>query len=282
MTQSVPELDKLFYQVGTYRSSAEYLELISFVKRFRAIAPYNAMLLHIQNPNSSYVATASDWATRFGRRPKPDARPLVILRPFGPVAFVYDEKDTEGNELPKSLTDPFDAEGTVTDFELSRMVKSMCYSGVGYSEESMSINEAGYISRADYQMSTNRNGKEVKLRQLARIAINKNLVNPSKLATIYHELGHLYCGHIKVECLKGILKRYDLPLEVEEFEAESVCWLLCERQGIINPSAAYLSGYLGSRSTIPNISIETILKAVGQIETIYRGVTAPLKEIIIA
>jgi hypothetical protein len=46
--------------------------------------------------------TARDWWTRFGRRPKPHARPLIILRSFGPVDFVYDVLDTEGKALPES------------------------------------------------------------------------------------------------------------------------------------------------------------------------------------
>ena len=59
-----PELDKLFEEVGTYRSTKDYRELLSFVRKFRHYAPYNAMLLHIQKPGSTYVASASDWQNR--------------------------------------------------------------------------------------------------------------------------------------------------------------------------------------------------------------------------
>lgn len=51
------ELDELFYQVGTYNDSADYNSLLDFVKKFPQIAPYNALLLHIQKPGSQYVAT---------------------------------------------------------------------------------------------------------------------------------------------------------------------------------------------------------------------------------
>ena len=50
---------------------------------------------------------------------------------------------------------------------------------------------------------------------------------------------------------------------------------------INNPSAAYLSGYLDANKTIPDISVETVLKAVAQIEIIYKGVKAPRKELIV-
>ena len=64
------ELDKLFDEVGTYRDSADYKELLTFIKRFRTMAPYNAMLLHIQNPGAVFAASAADWKHRFGRQPQ--------------------------------------------------------------------------------------------------------------------------------------------------------------------------------------------------------------------
>ena len=65
-----------------------------------------------------------------------------------------------------------------------------------------------------------------------------------------------------------------------EFEAESVCWLLCERQGIKNPSAEYLNGYLDNNGEIPKISLDTVLKAVAAIEQIReKNFSAPRKEL---
>jgi hypothetical protein len=40
--RSVAELDKLFEEVGTYRKSEQFRELLEFVKRFPDIAPYRA------------------------------------------------------------------------------------------------------------------------------------------------------------------------------------------------------------------------------------------------
>ena len=53
----------------------------------------------------------------------------------------------------------------------------------------------------------------------------------------------------------------------DEFEAESVTWLVCARTGIQNPSAEYLAGYLGSNEEVPEISLDAVLKAAGYIET---------------
>lgn len=51
---NIPELDRLFQDVRSYRSSKNYMELLDFIKRFRNIAPYNAMLIRIQKPGSKY------------------------------------------------------------------------------------------------------------------------------------------------------------------------------------------------------------------------------------
>lgn len=48
------------------------------------------MLLHIQKPGSNYVTSVAEWQNRFDRCIKPEARPMVVLRPFGPVSFVFD------------------------------------------------------------------------------------------------------------------------------------------------------------------------------------------------
>lgn len=96
--KDIPELDKLFQEIGTYRKSEEFKELLDFIKKFPRLAPFDALLVHIQKPGSVYVASEAQWKQRFGRRVKTGARPLVILQPFGPVAFVFDLSDTEGDK----------------------------------------------------------------------------------------------------------------------------------------------------------------------------------------
>jgi hypothetical protein len=93
-------LDQLLSDAKLYTTTDAYRELLDFAVRLRDFAPFNAMLLHIQKPGLTYAASAADWRDRFGRRPKPGARPLLILWPFGPVATVWDVLDTEGKALP--------------------------------------------------------------------------------------------------------------------------------------------------------------------------------------
>jgi hypothetical protein len=96
-------LDTLLSDSRLYHSSADYKALLDFVVRLRNFAPFNAMLLQVQKPGLTYAASATEWWTRFGRKPKQGARPLLILWPFGPVALVYDVADTQGKELPQDV-----------------------------------------------------------------------------------------------------------------------------------------------------------------------------------
>ena len=107
-------LDQFFVEVRSYRSGPEYQELLKFIGRFPNCAPYNCFLLHTQNPGVHYVATARSWRQLFNRRIVDGARPLVIMKPFGPVDFVYDVSDTTGKPVPDAMLDPFKAHGTLS------------------------------------------------------------------------------------------------------------------------------------------------------------------------
>lgn len=279
----IPELDKLFMEVGTYRKSDELRNLYEFVKKFPHMAPYNAMLIHIQKPGSQYVASAAEWAWKFKRTIKPGATPLIILRPFGPVAFVFELGDTEGKEpFPDELINPFKVEGKISENAFDNLINNIKCDGISYNEADHSTSSAGFIQIAN---STNeqiitRNKKKMWVKILYNMVVNKNHSKETKFATILHELGHAYCGHLGTPHEKWWADRRFLDKNKREFEAESVCWLVCQRMGIKNPSAKYLSGYLDSYNEIPRVSIDTVLKAVGNIENMMKRSKEPRKEII--
>jgi hypothetical protein len=109
----VSALDEMFAASRNFRNSARYMEMLKFIGRFRRYSPFNCLLLFTQNPAVTYVATARTWAKKFNRRPKFDARPLVILAPMSPVIFVYDLKDTEGQAIPEEVIRPFRTSGAL-------------------------------------------------------------------------------------------------------------------------------------------------------------------------
>lgn len=277
----IQELDKLFQEVGTYRKSSDFKDLINFVKKFPYMAPYNAMLVHVQKPGSQFVASAHDWLRIYGRKPKVGARPLVILRPFGPVAFVFELNDTEGAPFPEALLKPFKAIGDIPQEKVDELILSMLYEGISVTEQDYGTSSAGSVRPIDVTSEYKTSNKTERFNVLYGIALNRNLNPTEKMATLFHELAHVYCGHVYHPQAKWLPRRNFLSKNEVEFEAESVCWLLCERLGIVNPSAKYLIGYLNSNDEIPSISIDSVLKAVGIIENIMSGIKTPRKELII-
>jgi hypothetical protein len=102
------------------------------------------------------------------------------------------------------------------------------------------------------------------------LLLNSKLSAEARYATLVHELAHLYCGHFGTPNKNWWPDRRGLADPAEEFEAESVCYLVCKRLGIDNPSEKYLSGYVGQNKAIPMISLDCVMTAAGLIERMGR------------
>jgi len=272
-------LDELFVQARQYKSSKSYAELIQFVSRFRFYSAYNAMLIHIQMPGAIFVAPAYRWLNEYGRIIRPGARPLVILQPMGPVMFVFDVADTEAGEkpkpLPKEVEKPFEIRHGVLYNELEQTIENAKRDGIRITKHKQGSQSAGSIQKTKYlnqsvsfRIGKDRNGdpiyKNIPVRY--ELIINDNLSREAQYTTLIHELGHLYCGHLGTINNKWWPDRRGLSKITEEFEAESISYLICRRMGINTPADEYLSGYYKKNQDIPNISLELVMKVVGLIE----------------
>jgi len=92
-------IDDLFRQALRVREHEALPEFLNFLVRFRRYSLFNAMLIRVQRPGALAVASRRPWLD-YERRVAPDAVPIVILQPFGPVQFIYDVGDTLGPPLP--------------------------------------------------------------------------------------------------------------------------------------------------------------------------------------
>jgi hypothetical protein len=88
----------------------------------------------------------------------------------------------------------------------------------------------------------------------------------------------LYCGHLGTPNEKWWPDRTGLPHDIREFEAESVCYLVCNRLGIDNRSDEYLAGYLQKHSDTPPISLDCVMKAAGLVEQMGQLRLKPRKD----
>jgi hypothetical protein len=261
-------LDQLLADSRLYTQSKDYKDLLDFVVRLRNFAPFNAMLLQVQKPGLRYAASARDWWVRFGRRPKDGARPLLILWPFGPVALVYDVTDTEGKPLPEDVASFFACDAIdeikLRSFALLLNKKSIEWRWVDAGDQH--AGSIRVIKRAA-------NDKEV---TQYRMHINRNHTPAVQFASLAHELGHLFLGHLGADKALNVPQRPQMIQTQWELEAESVAFLVCARNGVTSKSETYLANYVKHNTTVDDIDLYQIMRAAGQVETLL-GLTARTK-----
>lgn len=286
-------LDELYSNVENFRESESFQQMLDFVSSFKKLSPYNAFLLYQQRPGARYVLNASQWLKLYKRKIKPNARPLIILVPFGPVDYVYDISDTypvddnnnpslfaeTDEEILSSIIEPFKTDGYEPKVEMSQLEESMKHHGIIVDANFKAGNDyAGRIEvLGDYhpKMTVQYKRKNIYITANYLLSIRDNAQCGEAFATAVHELGHLFCHHLTAVPRKAWEVRY-LDHASKEFEAESVSYIVCTRLGIKTNSADYLSGYCKKNKTIPAISVENIFTACNHILNMIEG--TPLKQ----
>ncbi|MBN1546228.1 MAG: hypothetical protein JW902_06180 [Syntrophaceae bacterium] len=285
-------LDELFNATYAYLKSKEYIELMRFVRRFRFYSPYNAMLIRLQRPGALFVAPPTRWKRVYDRHVKPNANPIVILQPMGPVMFVFDVSDTEpgpdARPVPIPVDGPFEPKGGILRGELEKTIENAMRDGIRIHSQETGSQRAGSIqavnnsnlSPLQFYIGKDKDGypqyKEIPVRY--ELLFSGKLSQKARYATLVHELAHLYCGHLGTPNKKWWPNRIGVSHAEAEFEAESVTYLVCARLDIENPSAAYLSGFVKTNEKLPKISLECVMKAAGLIENMCKTRLKPRKD----
>lgn len=269
----IQPLDELFAAQARYHYPDEYIRMLEFIGRMANLAPYNAMILYSQAPDATFVATAFDWWTRFARRPKRNAKPHVIMRYFGPVEFVYDVSDTEGEEIDEGSLDPLDERGrfeqdvfdsTVESAKLLRVAVRTLVLPKGISSRFHSLDKH---TRASYS----RQNIDATSRYL--ILLNPDDSSGERYGTLAHVLAQLLCGHLGASALDEWDDRSDVPEEMRKIEAASAAYLVAKRKGLDEVAERYLAAYRRGRhgDLIPNVSLHQIIHATSDLERMGRG-----------
>jgi hypothetical protein len=261
-------LDQLLSDSKLYTQSVDYKDLLDFVVRLRNFAPFNAMLLQVQKPGLRYAASAADWRKRFERWPKDNARPLLILWPFGPVALVYDLQDTEGKPLPED-TRCFVARGAIGEVEMQGFVRRVERTSIQWKWIDVGDAKAGCV-KVSHRASDNKDITTYAMN------INENHAPPTQFATLAHELAHLFLGHLGRDKHLNVPERPIMGHAQQELEAESVAFLVCQRNDVSSKSETYLADYVSKNTTIEHIDLYQIMRAAGQVEALL-GLTAHTK-----
>ena len=253
--EAISTIDSLLQASRNYRRSSEFQEMIEFMGRFRDYAPYNNMLVRIQNPTCSFYATARDWQNRFGRTLIEDARPMLILAPMHPVMLVYDLDQTEGSRLPTELQGFSRFQGDWDANWLHRLVENASRHRIRVEFRRLSSTQSGFATPA-----TGSGGK-------MRVVVNGELSEPSRFGVLCHEMAHILLGHLGGDGDRWWPSRSHLGRSAIEVEAEATAYVVTRHLGLEGTSAAYVSRHLRPNAEVPGgVSFDMIGKIAGRIE----------------
>ena len=255
-------IDGLFQAALAKEGPSAFAEYIEFARRMSNLSVYNAMLVRVQRPGAAAVATEKKW-NAIQRHVRPGAIPIVVLRPFGPVSFLYEVADTEGFPLPGEDCNPFVAHGDMNEVEWGHLLKHH------REKNAIRIQERNFGSL----LAGNARNIQAKPSLVPDIThtewlvqLNQNHTIPTRFATLAHELGHIFCGHCGADPKGRWPDRSSLPYEVQETEAEAVAYLAASRRGLDVASMEYLSELI-KKVDFRQVSLYAIFEAANRVET---------------
>jgi len=224
--------------------------------------------------------------------------PIIILWPFSPIRFIYELEDTTPPLRHDDLTDPFAAIGEFKPEVLTRLIKSLAQQKtfrIKVAMRRLGSARAGSASKQDAlpidhgfgencvigtfagdNSTTNQLGTSKAGIPSFRITVNDRLEPREQFATLAHELGHIFCGHLGpcksrngTHDESGWDDRSGLGLAEREVEAEAVAYLVASRAGLATGSAAYLRNH-AERADTKKIDIDLIVRAAARIERLAK------------
>ncbi len=253
--QETSTIDELFRRSILYRNSEKFKDALAFSAKFRDYAPYNNLLVRVQNPSCAYYATSRDWEKRFKRRVKEDAHPMLILAPMHPVMLVYDLDQTEGEDVPEHLKNFAKTTGDFDPKRLELTLENAHRHSIRVDFKPLSSTHGGFATTRLYEPA------QFKM----RIAIHDQLSPVEKYAVLCHELGHILLGHLGTDEDRWWPCRIGLTHAAIEVEAESVSFMVATRLGLETSSAAYLAGFAKDGKIPEGVSLDLIVKVAGRI-----------------
>jgi len=274
--QIYKDINELFKSIIQKKQTGEIEQFFKFQKNNPQHAPFNNALVYTQNPECVYYMTAKQWGVK-NRTIIEGSRPLVILFPFGPVQFVYDLKNTQGEdnldlntcihwwkEKKSNILTEEIFNKTVKHFEKKYQIPLISKQPKEYFEKH-SLSTGGY-ARGD----KNSNKLEITLHPRYS-ALNDNNIDEA-YGILVHEIAHIFLGHLgqkdyevknkegKITTKQLCKDRPGLTKPVIELEAELTAWLVFNRFGIEKQSVEYLAGWLTRTEDWDKIDMALVLR----------------------
>ena len=257
-------IDQLFRSAFDDQGSDAFIEFLDFARKFQNLSIYNAMLVRLQRPGAAMVGSRRQWRS-LGRNVLPDAIPIVILIPFGPVQFLFELGDTEGATLPGQDRNPLFARGEFRE----DLFKNTKKAAENFAVEVVETDQYGeYLAGTAAGLGVCPERVSGVNQRAFRVKLNTKHDLPTRYATLAHELGHIYCGHLGADAKGRWPNRHSLLLnqKAQELEAEAVAWLVCQRNGIETRSKEYLKQLI-SEEGVKAVSLYAVYEAANRVES---------------
>ena len=257
-------IDQMFRSALHEKGNGAFYDFLDSAQQFNNLSVYNAMLVRVQRPGAVMVGSPKQWRG-LGRHVLPDAIPIIILWPFGPVQFLFELADTEGVPLPGHTQNPLYAHGIVSEELFARTQAAAKEYGIEVVEtDKYGDNLAGTAAGLGAYPELVARDKQ----RCFRVKLNARHDIPTKFATLAHELGHIYCGHLGDDSKGRWPNRRTLFLnnKAMELEAEAVSWLVCQRNGITTRSKEYLNS-LVDETSLKAVSMYAVYEAANRVES---------------
>jgi hypothetical protein len=259
-------VDEVFASLARFRNSPDFIELMQFITRFPNYSTFNGLLLYLQNPLATYVATARTWAHKYNRQPRRNAKPMVILAPMAPILFLFDIGDTEGAPVPSHLLQPREIDDQQLGKFYGTTLHNAAIHGIAVYETALNSHEIDAASRITPAVRKKYQNLNLPKDTRYLIFIDKTLTLEARYAALTHELGHIFCSHLGIDQHAWWPERGDLNVRGEKIEADSVAYLVCQRNGLRADSEHFLPQASETHQEIPLFSMNAVTQAVSYIE----------------
>lgn len=259
-------VDEMFAASTRFRNNRCLIELLRFIARFPGYSAFNGLLLYTQNSSATCVATARSWKQKFGRRPKSEARPIIILAPMAPIRFVFDIQDTEGPPVPSTLLRPRETQPQLLNKIYTNTRHNCAVHGIAVHETTMDPGTTGTASRITPALRKQYQDLDLQNDTSYLILIDGTQPTEDRYSSLAHELGHIFCSHLGIDRHAWWPEREDLNINGEEIESDAAAYLVCERLGLKARSAKHLSNYIEVNHELPVFSLNAVLQSVGYLE----------------
>ena len=242
-------------------SSEEWKNILDVFSRFHAYSLNNCLLIHLQNPSSTQVASYTTWKS-LNRHVMAGQKGMKIICPapyrkkeeqeiidektgekkkemveVQRMAFtlgtVFDVSQTDGEPLPEIT---HELQGDLSDKDLFEAAKRSAPVGISVEIGSVDGSAKGYYSPSE---------REIRVRE--------GMSEVQQLKTLAHELGHAYA-----EATYTDKDQFSTP--DKELQAESIAYIVCQHYGIDSGeqySFPYLTGWSGgdAERIMPNLAV---------------------------